>query len=140
MNGLLENHDRMIELLSSLTKCGAATWAASDEDGFVNCLIGDDLIAFELQDGDAKYVDASGEIEGITGRFRNVQYLWLNGCSSWEGIAGLVRNAPRDREAFYEMKRHIHSRAILVLEDQLSSARRAAQQNGEGGLPGSSSR
>lgn len=118
-----EQQARFVELLAELSTRGAVTWAASDEPGFVACLVGDDLIDFELQGGsDARHVAASEEVHGITARCRNVSYHWLEAVAGWDGLLALLRAAPCSREAFYRIARHVRGLPVAVLEHYLRAS------------------
>lgn len=105
-----------IKLLADLTRTGKVEWARStNEIGFVYCLTPQELIVFEVGDGNG-LTDPTKNVAGIVSKCRNVSYLWLEPTPSFHDLLNLLRRAPIDDEKFIEFRRRAHLTPIQALE------------------------
>ncbi len=113
---------RFLELLQLHTKSGVASWSQSRRDpGFVYCLIGHDLIVFEVKGELAEPVHTAEKISGVVCKCRNATYLWLEGLDGWDELVALLRAAPDDCAAFVNMRRNAQSFPVQALEAMVSA-------------------
>lgn len=109
---------QFVELLTQLTEEGRAEWATSShEPGFAYCVIGEDLIVFEIRGGtEAALTSPENEVAGIVSKCRNASYLWLEGLDGWDELLKLLRAAPNSDAAFVGMRRRAQSFPVGALK------------------------
>jgi hypothetical protein len=85
---------RLVAALARLTQLGKARWARRPvEPEFAFCLAGDDLVRFELSQGQEQF-DPSEPVHGIHGILGNIHFLWLEGVGGWDELLPLIQAAP----------------------------------------------
>jgi hypothetical protein len=113
----LDQQRRLVTALSRLTRAGKARWARrAIEPQFAFCLAGDELIQFELSQGQQEY-NPSEPVAGIHGILGNVNFLWLEGLAGWDELLALIHAAPASDDAYAAIVSHAHATVLRRIEE-----------------------
>lgn len=87
--------------LENLTKEGKVDWFRRTADpSLIFCILGHDLIVFELHDGTEENREPLNNPHGVLVKIRNCSFLWLEGLNGWERLLRLIRMATPDDTKF----------------------------------------
>ena len=118
---MIDRQHRLVAALSRLTRARKARWARRPiEPQFAFCLAGDELIQFELSQGQQDY-NPSEPVGGIHGILGNVNFLWLEGVGGWDELLALIEAAPVSDDEYAAIVGHAHSKVLRRIEALASS-------------------